>query len=98
MVRRSGSVAFWYQPPPQAFGGRISVHGRQKSPMLVVDTLANKGSVVEMFARVVVSMISFRVTKQSKDAARYLGDWQVLGSAHSNIEGDSSLQATLVSR
>lgn len=73
MVRRTGSVVFWYQPPPQAFGGRISVHGRQKSEVLVVDRLANKGSVVEMFARAVVSMISFRVTNNAEDAAHYLG-------------------------
>lgn len=44
----------------------MSVHGRQKSEVLVVDTLSNKGSVVEMFARVVVSMISFRVTSNPK--------------------------------
>lgn len=66
MVRRTGSVVFWYQPPPQAFGGRRSVHELQKSEVLVVDTLASKGSVVEMFARAVVSMISFRVTNNPK--------------------------------
>ena len=74
MVRRTGSVVFWYQPPPQAFGGRISVHGRQKSEVLVADTLTNKGSVVGMLARVVVSMISFRVTNNFENAAQYLGN------------------------